>query len=100
MEAENACAIWEQERKGKVEIDYDGDGRQGLDNGLTTLEYDMHGTGPKFYRDEGTIIDLRECIKEESTRQIIGKEFDTPWKILMTEDEFMAVETRYKKFPY
>lgn len=100
MEAGNACAIWEQERKGAFEVDYDGDGRQGLDTGVESLQYALDSTGPKFYRSQGTTYELRECSNEESTKQIIGKEYITPWKILMTEDEFKAVKIVYKKFSY
>ena len=92
MEAENACAIWEQERKGVFEVDCDGDGRQGAD--ITYLD------GSPMYRVDGELVETRECTKEESTKQIIGKEFVTPWKILMTEVEFKALKIVYKKFPY
>jgi len=100
IEAGNACNLWEQERKGVFEVDYDRDGRQGLDTGVGSLQYALDGTGPKFYRSPGTTYEIRECSSEESTKQIIGKEYITPWKILMTEDEFKAVEIVYKKFPY
>ena len=100
VEAENACAIWEQERRGVFEVDYDRDGRQGKSLSIEYLQYALDGTGPRFIRGEGTTYRLRECSNEESTKQIIGKEYITPWKILMTEDEFEAVKIVYKKFPY
>ena len=88
IEAGSACDVWQQETKGVFEVDSDGDGRQGKDSGI------------EDWRVDGDTYPLRECSQEESTRQFVGKEYITPWKVLVTEEEFRALKIAYKKFPY
>ena len=130
MEAQIACDKWADERKGKIEVDDDGDGKKGemvenpnyeiekfrygtyqmyKKNGITSipkelnLPFDVEVVNPpqKYIHVDGTEwIDLRRCSWEENTQQFIGIEYITPYEELISKEKYNKLEIRYNKFPY
>ena len=126
MEARIACYKWAAARKGIVEVDDDGDGQKGKTIENSSYEFDKlryqsytekgyeyrSASGyilepravnpPKRYVHVNgeTIVNLRDCILEEKTRQWIGLEHDTPYAELISREEFEKIEIKYNKFPY
>ena len=83
-DAQNACGKWKLERKGTIEVDFDGDGAM--------------GSGAKSFSASDNLVDVRECIHAKGMGHIIGRELITPWKAFMTEMEYSKIKIKYREF--
>lgn len=83
-DAQNACGKWKLEVKGKIEVDFDGDGAT--------------GSSAKSSSASDNLVDVRECIHAKGMGHIIGRELITPWKAFMTEMEYSKIKIKYREF--
>ena len=82
--AQIACEKWKLERKGTIEVDFDGDGAT--------------GSSAKSFSASDNLVKVRECIHAKGMGHIIGRELITPWKAFMTEMEYSKIKIKYREF--
>ena len=84
LEAGRACTSWQQERKGKIKVVFDSDGKK--ESKLKSL------------LSSGNFVHVRECIHAKGFGHFVGIELITPWKASMTKKEYDKIDVRVKKF--
>ena len=84
LEAQIACANWEQKRPGVIVVEFDGDDNKGRERGKS------HASGK--------LIQLRQCIHAKGMGHIIGRELLTTPRKILTKVEYSKIVVRHALF--